>query len=79
MQVHTKNISHEPIGYNTKIDTEGIAEARLIFRFYTISDIVFEAILALFMLAVENHWYCYSVYADYQLFKATTSDSRTHR
>ena len=39
MHVHTKNISHEPIGYNTKIDTEGIAGAREIFRFYTICDL----------------------------------------
>ena len=28
MHVNTKNISREPIGYNTKIDTEGIAGAR---------------------------------------------------
>ena len=28
VHMHTKNISHEPIGYNTKIDTEGIAGAR---------------------------------------------------
>ena len=28
VHVHTKNISRDPIGYNTKIDTEGIAGAR---------------------------------------------------
>ena len=28
MHVHTKNILREPIGYNTKVDTEGIAGAR---------------------------------------------------
>jgi len=28
VHVHTKNISRQPIGYNTKIDTEGIAGAR---------------------------------------------------
>ena len=27
VHVHTKNISREPIGYNTKIDTEGITGA----------------------------------------------------
>ena len=43
-----KNISHEPIGYNTKIDTEGIAGAHKIFRFFKLqADIVFEVILAI--------------------------------
>ena len=27
VHVHTKSISREPIGYNTKIDTEGITGA----------------------------------------------------
>ena len=28
VHMYTKNISREPIGYNTKIDTEGIARVR---------------------------------------------------
>ena len=55
--MYTKNISREPIGYKTLKGSLGLVRYlnSTLYKLYT--NIVFEAILALFRLAIENHRY----------------------